>query len=310
MKNLENRTIDSSEQPKETISEKKTDTIEDAAEKEEYPEFKKDLEALKEQEEQTKIQVKERGHQGILSQLYSKGRKLAGVAVLSLASFAAGCRAETETSESFRPPTPISEEKINELFNKVKEKAEEEKPIEVPIAKEAPIEAPIEALVAEEIEEEKKEEKTKKEEEIKITPQEKKFAEELSFNVKKSIVSPIGGGYFLVDIGSLGLYKIGPRRVKEIIDIQRKWETIYRNVMHKNKSRNLILQRLEEAKKNLELHMKSEIIKSVREEINLNQEEAISTIGERTAKEEKVAAEEWKQKAKAVKAKNSKIISH
>jgi len=85
--------IDFSEQLKEPTIEKKIETLKQ--EQSEQPEFKKEIEAVKKQEEEIKTQIKEREDRGILSSLSQRGRKFAGVALLSLSSFSAGCHKET-----------------------------------------------------------------------------------------------------------------------------------------------------------------------------------------------------------------------
>lgn len=120
----ENKELKPEEQPFEEKTETEIETeVKTETEEQRQPEFEKDLKALEQQEEEIKTQIKESGYEGILSKLSQKGRKFAGVALLSLSSFGDSFGAEIRIPEK----SPISaekdeteeqiEERIGKIFN-------------------------------------------------------------------------------------------------------------------------------------------------------------------------------------------------
>lgn len=100
--------------------------VEEKQEKLEQPEFKKDIEAIEKQEEEIKIQKEEREDSGLLSRLSQKGRKFAGVALLSLSSFAGGLHDEARISAAETPQKyshSLEKEELNE--KQIERKTEE-----------------------------------------------------------------------------------------------------------------------------------------------------------------------------------------
>ncbi|MEK7665063.1 MAG: hypothetical protein AAB361_02905 [Patescibacteria group bacterium] len=101
MRNVENFSAEEENEepkPEKPLFEEKKEAGAEIKEQEQ-PEFEKDIGAVEEQEKEIKTEIKNSGYEGVLSKLSQKGRKFAGIALLSLSSFSPSFGAETRNPE-------------------------------------------------------------------------------------------------------------------------------------------------------------------------------------------------------------------